>query len=146
MFTDDFGTYNKVAHKTNGKYVSLGNLPYAMQCLLRNVLALTLPPLPAGTKPEEASQAFAQGLRDFSCPRIMDLGPKLGEVIVLGGLGVLFVDTPEGQDIIGNMWQNCGCGCRECLCPKTHIADVDTNFPRRTDFSMNEVYICCRNF
>jgi hypothetical protein len=137
MFTDDFGTYGKVMHKTNGKYVSLGNLPYAMQCLLRNVLALTL--APPGTPPEVASEAFAQGLRDFSFPRVMDLGPKLGKVIVVGGLGVLFVDTPEGQDIIGNMRQNCGCGCRECLCPKDHTDDLEANFPLRTDFNMDQV-------
>ena len=144
MFTDDFGTYNKVQHKTNGKYVSLGNLPYAMQCLLKNVLALTL--APPGTPPEVASKAFAAGLQEFKTPRVMDLGPKLGEVIVLGGLGVLFVDTPEGQDIIGCKRQNCDFGCRQCMCPKTHTDDLEANFPIRTDFNMASVSSCFPSF
>jgi hypothetical protein len=79
-------------------------------------------------------------LRDFSKSRVMDLpvGPKLGEYMVMGGLGVLLVDPPEGQDIIGCMRQSCNHGCRACLCPKTANDSVDAAFPIRTYFSMDK--------
>lgn len=131
-------------HKTNGKYISLGNLPYALQCLLRNVMALTLSP--PGTPPEVASRPFIRGIRHFSTPRLMDLGPKLGRVITVGGLGVLLVDTPEGQDIVACKRQNCKCGCRACVCPKEHITNMEMSFPARTDFNMAEVCFLLSSF
>jgi hypothetical protein len=41
-FNDDFGFYGKVYHKTKGRYISLGNLPYTQQVLLKNIIALTV--------------------------------------------------------------------------------------------------------
>ena len=137
MFSDDFAAYSKVYHKTNGKYISLGNLPYAHQCLLRNVMAVTI--APPGTPPAVASAAFIAGCKKLAKPTVVDLGPVLGKKMLVGGLGCLLVDCPEGQDICGCKRQNAHYGCRVCLSHKTQIDDLAANPTLRTTVNMDKV-------
>jgi hypothetical protein len=138
-FNDDFGFYSKVYHKTKGRYImiSLGNLPYTHQVLLKNIVALTMSP--PGTDPAVAVEPFNAGCKWLQQGHVMDLGPELGSVFAIGGMGVGTTDCPQGNDDAGCKRQNARKGCRICTAPSESTGDCDTEFPRRLKKNMDDV-------
>jgi hypothetical protein len=63
--------------------------------------------------------------------KTMDLGPELGQVFVIGGMGVGTTDCPQGNDDAGCKRQNAKNGCRICLIASESIGDCSVCSTRR---------------
>jgi hypothetical protein len=136
-FNDDFGFYSKVYHKTKGRYLSLGNLPYTQQILLKNIVPITMSP--PGTDAKTAVSPFVHGCKWLQDGHVLDLGPTLGPAYVTGGMGVATTDCPQGNDDAGCKRQNAARGCRVCLAPSSATSDCDTTHALRLKASMDSV-------
>jgi hypothetical protein len=141
VFVDDFGIYSKIYHKTNGRYVGFGNLPYHLQILMRNIIAMTM--APPDTPPEEAVEAFLCGVREMEKGYEVDLGSELGTIFVMGALGVATTDCPQGNGDSGTLNANANYGCRCCLVPKEDLSKCDSDtfytYTRRAKMAMEKV-------
>ena len=98
-YFDEFGTYNKVYHKTGGSYISLGNLPHSLQVKLHNQIPILF--LPPTADKNACHDIFVEQLKELEAGVVMDLGPVLGKCFVVGGLGATLSDMPEGNHAMG---------------------------------------------
>ena len=111
-FYDAFQVFTKLGHSTGGGYCTLGGLPRHMQDLLRNLFPLHM--IPPGADLQEALKHFVLSIRELEEGLIVNLGPVIGEVFLVGGLGLVRADLPQGHDFAGNLRQSAHKGCRMC--------------------------------
>jgi hypothetical protein len=126
IFYDEFGTYGKTYHKVGGGYLTLGNLPLYLQKQLHNMIPVII------KHPDINEQAAFHILRcemqELERGKFIDFGPVLGVMFVIGGLGCLRTDLPQGNIFAGvkKFQNNTKCGCRKCL---VKTGCLDQTFP-----------------
>ena len=103
-YFDEFGTYNKVYHKCGGSYISLGNLPHSLQVKLHNLVPICI--VPPNADKNDCHKIFLYQVNELENGVILDLGPILGKVWLVGGLGMTLSDMPEGNHAMGLKNQN----------------------------------------
>ena len=111
-YYDDFGTYSKVYHSVGGCYLTLGNLPHWQQAKLRNLIPLLLNPPTADKRAAHA--VFISQVKELERGVLLDCGPVIGLVWVVGGVGLGKFDMPEGNEAAGLKNHNADYGCRRC--------------------------------
>jgi hypothetical protein len=84
-------------------------------------------------------EPFNAGCKWLQRGHVFDLGPTIGPVFVIGGMGLGTTDCPQGNDDAGCKRQNAATGCRICLAPSSANADCDKSFQRRLKRNMDNV-------
>jgi hypothetical protein len=136
-YYDDFGTYSKVYHQSGGCYLTLGNLPHWQQVKLHNIFPLFIKP-PDASK-EDVHEIFKQQVKELERGVVINLGPIIGDVYVVGGLGLCKTDMPEGQRLCGLKSQGADIHCRKCYKLKGLLNDFDQDAEDRTLHGDNEI-------
>ena len=119
-FYDGFNIYSKLMHSTGAGYITLGGLPLHLQDLLRNLIPIHL--VPPGADLRESLEPFLARVLQLQEGIQVYLGDKIGWVFLVGGLGLIRADMPQGQEFAGNLMQTANFGCRRCT---THKKDFD---------------------
>jgi hypothetical protein len=121
-FTDSYAVFSKVWHSTLGCYVTVGNLPAHLQDLLRNLIPMQC--VPPNADLHEAFEPFFSRVRELEEGLYVDLGPIIGKVFLVGGIGLIRLDMPEGNDYCSCMRQSSLLGCRRCHTHKDDFGKV----------------------
>jgi hypothetical protein len=111
-FFDAFNVYSKLAHSTYGGYLTLAGLPRHVQDLLRCLFPVHL--CAPGSDLREALKPFVLRLRQMEEGIVVDMGPVIGKVFLVGGLGLVRADMPQGHDFAEGLRQGATYGCRQC--------------------------------
>lgn len=119
-FTDSAQVFSRVWHSTLNCFVASGNVPMHISDLLRSIMPTSC--VPPGANKSEAFRPFFSRVRQLEDGVYLDLGPKIGMVFLVGGIGILRLDMPEAALYCSTMQQTAGYGCRRCL---THKLDFD---------------------
>ena len=119
-FYDGFNIYSKLMHSTGAGYITLGGLPLHLQDLLRNLIPIHL--VPPGADLRESLEPFLARVLQLQEGIHVHMGDILGSVFLIGGLGLIRADMPQGQWFAGSLSQTANFGCRRCT---THKKDFD---------------------
>ena len=130
-FYDAFGALSKVYHKTGGGYLTLGNLPLTLQNQLHNLIPLLMVP-PKGDENIAVTQIFDEQMLALQNGVILNCGPIIGDVFIIGGIGVNRMDQPQGNDSVGVRRQGARCGCRACMVLKSELSNINVSSQLRT--------------
>jgi hypothetical protein len=121
-FTDSYAVFSKVWHSTLGCYLTIGNLPAHLQDLLRNLIPMQC--VPPNADLYEAFEPFFSRVRQLEEGLYVDLGCKLGQAFLVGGIGLIRLDMPEGSDYCSCLRQGGILGCRRCHTTKDNFEKV----------------------
>jgi hypothetical protein len=119
-FYDGVNIFRKANHSTGAGYITLGGLPLHLQDLLRNLIPVHL--VPPGADLRKSLEPFLARVMQLQEGIHVHLGEKIGPVFLVGGLGLVRADMPQGHEFAGNLKQGAHLGCRLC---KTHQKDFD---------------------
>jgi len=111
-FRDAYPLYSRAFHSSLGHYVTLGQLPAHLQDLLRNLFPTHC--VPPNADLHEAFQSFFSDCKALEEGVYVDLGPEIGLVFLIGGVGLIRCDMPEGSDFCSTLRHTARRGCRHC--------------------------------
>jgi len=121
-FYDGFNLFSKAYHSTGAGYTTLGGLPTHLQGLLRNILPVHM--VPPGVDLMEALRPFFARVKQMEDGCFLNLGPVIGWVFLTGGIGLIRVDMPQGQEFAGCLHQSAHVWCRMCKVHKSDHGEV----------------------
>ncbi|CAB4392751.1 unnamed protein product [Rhizophagus irregularis] len=131
IYIDDFGTYRNVYHSLGGVYLQLGNMPLTLRKQLKNHFLLGFVP-------------FGASLNDFIKPilqdiRLLENGLVMetlnGRVWVVGGVGCITANLPQGNDLAGVKRHGANHGYRICNVPNDQYTNSNYNFIKNARFN-----------
>ena len=110
IYVDDFGTYRNVYHSLGGVYLQFGNMPLSFRKLLKNSFLIGF--VLFGTNFNDFIKPVIEEIRHLENGLIMRT--LYGDAWVVGGLGCLTADLPQGNDLAGVKRHGAIHGCRTC--------------------------------
>jgi len=120
LYYDDFGTYRNTYHALGGVYLQIGNMPLQLRKQLRNHFLLGL--VPFGGNFQDFTQPILNEIQQLQ--KGMTLETVNGPAWIVGGLGCVTADLPQGNDLAGVKRHNAQYGCRTCKVPHDHMSDA----------------------
>lgn len=158
MFIDAFNSLRKFIKSVLGVYAALGNLPHRLRALALHIFTLSLAssgepamkfcvgiamieilwPLfsllclvsfsPPAADPLGALLFFVEEVLQLQRGRLLSLG-SLGDVFVIGGVGCITADFPEGNSLADCKSHNASAFCRRCMRLHTEISLSEQTAP-----------------
>jgi len=131
IYFDDFGTYRNVYHTLGGVYLQFGNMPFKLRKQLKNHFLLGFVP-------------FGGDIYEFFAPlrdeiKLLERGIMIstntGEYWVVGGVGCVTADLPQGNDLAGVKRHGANFGCRACFAHRERSTDNRFDYLTNARFS-----------
>jgi len=110
IYVDDFGTYRNVYHTLGGVYLQFGNMPLMLRKQLRNHFLLGF--VPFGGDIYEFLRLIREEIKELEHGYM--LNTSTGNYWVMGGVGCITADLPQGNDLAGIKRHNANFGCHTC--------------------------------
>jgi hypothetical protein len=130
IYVDDFGTYRNVYHSLGGVYLQFGNMPLSFRKQLKNHFLIGF--VPFGAKFEDFIKPVLQDLKKLERGLIMKT--INGNAWVIGGLGCVTSDLPQGNDLAGVKRHGAIHGCRTCNASIDQLTSSDYNYINNARF------------
>ena len=119
IYVDDFGTYRNVYHSLGGVYLQFGNMPLMLRKQLRNHFLLGF--VPFGGDIYEFFGPLREEIRALEHGYMVNT--STGNYWVMGGIGCVTADLPQGNDLAGVKRHNANFGCRTCYAHQNQLTD-----------------------
>jgi len=120
LYYDDFGTFRNTYHSLGGVYLQIGNMPRKLRKQLRNHFIIGL--VPFGTDIHDFIKPFLKEINQLEQGFMIVINNK--KYWLIGGLGIITTDLPQGNDIAGILRHNAKYGCRTCYAAKENLTDI----------------------
>ena len=124
MYIDDFGTFRNVYHSLGGVYLQLGNMPLTYRKRLKNHFLIGF--IPFGAKLVDFIKPVIEDIKHLERGIVMKT--IHGEAWVIGGLGCVTADLPQGNDIAGIKHHNANQSCRACNASIEDLTDQSYDY------------------
>ena len=124
IYVDDFGTYRNVYHSLGGVYLQLGNMPLILRQQLRNHFLIGF--IPFGAKFEDFIKPVLQDIKQLEKGLVMKT--IYGDAWVIGGIGCVTADLPQGNDLAGIKRHGAIHGCRTCNVSIDQLTSSDFDY------------------
>jgi len=131
IYLDDFGTYRNVYHSLGGVYLQFGNMPLSLRKQLKNHFLIGFVPFSASF--EDFIKPILQDLKHLE--RGLILETVNGDTWVIGGLGCVTSDLPQGNDLAGIKRHGATHGCRTCNASTDQLTSLDYNHVKNARFN-----------
>ncbi|GET03676.1 hypothetical protein GLOIN_2v1880882 [Rhizophagus clarus] len=95
IYIDDFGTYRNVYHSLRGVYLQFGNMPLNLCKQIKNHFLIGL--VPFGADFNDFIKPVIQDIKSLENGLIMQT--LYGKAWVIGGIGCITADLPQGNDL-----------------------------------------------
>jgi hypothetical protein len=113
---------SQIHRKVGGSYVQLAGLSAELQGLLRNIFVMCVSP--PGVTEAIAMEPFLYQVQELEAGVLIDFGPHLGDIFVIGGLLMGRRDLPQRCDDTGSLNHNADCGCPNDLVQWSELGDM----------------------
>ena len=110
LYLDDFGTYRNTYHSLGGVYLQFGNMPLSHRKQLKNHFLIGF--VPFGAKFSDFIKPILEDIRQLENGFVMQINGE--DAWIIGGLGCVTADLPQGNDLAGIKQHNATHGCRTC--------------------------------
>ncbi|GES99006.1 hypothetical protein GLOIN_2v1880882 [Rhizophagus clarus] len=110
IYIDDFGTYRNVYHSLGGVYLQFGNMPLNLRKQIKNHFLIGF--VPFGADFNDFIKPVIQDIKSLENGLIMQT--LYGKAWVIGGIGCITADLPQGNDLAGVKRHGANHGCRTC--------------------------------
>ena len=124
IYFDDFGTYRNVYHSLGGVYLQFGNMPLPFRKQIKNHFLIGF--VPFGASFEDFIEPIIQDIKRLEKGLIMKT--LNGDAFVIGGIGCITADLPQGNDLADVKRHNAKYGCRTCNVPNDQYTNIDYNY------------------
>ena len=143
IYVDDFGTYRNTYHSLGGVYLQFGNMPFALRKQLKNHFLLGF--VPFGARFDDFIKPVLEDIKSLENGLIMKT--LNGFAWVIGGLGCVTADLPQGNDLADVKRHGANYGCRTCNISNDQYTNPGYDFMKNARFhhQMNEQFIEIRN-
>ncbi|RHZ89927.1 hypothetical protein Glove_9g378 [Diversispora epigaea] len=108
-----------VYHSLGGVYIQIGNMPFDLRKLLKNHFIIGF--VPFGASFNEFIKPFVRDIQLLEKEIPMKINNI--EYLIIGGLGVVTADLPQGNDLCGIKRHNANHGCRNCFVLREQLSD-----------------------
>src|SRR6266480_908357 len=130
IYLDDFGTYKNVYHSLGGVYLQFGNMPLFLRKQLKNYFLIGF--IPFGANFDDFIAPILQDIKYLENGLIMQT--LYGDAWVIGGIGCITADLPQGNDLAGVKRHGANHGCRTCNVSNGQYTNLDYNFIKNAQF------------
>lgn len=120
IYIDKFGPFRNAYHAIGGIYLQIGNMPQVIRQKLKNHYLLGF--IPFGANSEDVLNPLIKDIKELESGFEMNLGDK--RIWVMGGLGNITSDLPEGNEQAGIKHHNANHGCRMCIIDHDELNDM----------------------
>lgn len=120
LYFDDFGTFRTSYHSLGGIYIQFGNMSLKLRQKLKNHFLIGF--VPFGGDFEDVIKPFIQDISLLQKGLMMKINNK--NYWIIGGLGVVTADLPQGNDLAGTLRHNANFGCRSCKSIKDKLTSL----------------------
>jgi len=127
IYFDDFGTYRNVYHTLGGVYLQFGNMPFRLRKQLKNHFLLGF--VPFGGDVYEFFGLLRNEIKS------LERGIMIGNYWVIGGIGCITADLPQGNDLAGVKRHSANFGCRACFVHKDQLTNSHFDYLANARFS-----------
>lgn len=117
LYYDDFGTFRTSYHSLGGLYVQFGNMPLKLRQQLKNHFLIGF--VPFGGNFKDVIKPFINDILSLQKGVSMKINNE--DHWIVGGLGVVTADLPQGNDLAGILRHNANFGCRSCKAFKEEL-------------------------
>lgn len=124
IYVDDFGTYRNVYHSLGGVYLQFGNMPLSFRKLLKNSFLIGF--VPFGAKFDDFIKPVIEDIRRLESGFVMRT--LYGNAWVIGGLGCVTADLPQGNDLAGVKRHGATHGCRTCNVTSNQLTNPNYDY------------------
>ncbi|CAG8469584.1 1011_t:CDS:2 [Scutellospora calospora] len=133
IYYDNFGTYRNVYHSLGGVYMQIGNMLQSDRKLLKNHFLIGF--VPFGTSFDDFIKPV---LKDIQClENGFIMSTLYGDAWVVGGIGCITADLPQGNDLAGVKRHNALHGCRTCNASIEQFTDPSYNYAENARFKQH---------
>jgi hypothetical protein len=119
LYLDDFGTFRNTYHSLGGVYLQFGNMPLSHRRQLKNHFLVGF--VPFGAKFSDFIKPILEDIHQLEKGIVIKVEGK--ETWVMGGLGCITADLPQGNDLAGIKRHNANHGCRTCNISTDKLSD-----------------------
>lgn len=130
IYVDDFGTYRNVYHSLGGVYLQFGNMPLTFRKQLKNHFLIGF--VPFGANFNDFIKPVLQDIKSLENGIIMKT--LYGDAWVIGGIGCITADLPQGNDLADVKRHGANHGCRTCNIPNNQYTDLNYNYLKNARF------------
>ncbi|CAG8552274.1 7392_t:CDS:2 [Gigaspora margarita] len=141
IYYDNFGTFRNAYHSLGGVYLVIGNMPLELRKLLKNHFLLGF--VPFGASFNDYIKPILDNIYQLQNGKIVNT--LEGEIWIVGGLGCVTADLPQGNDLAGVLRHNAKYGCRTCIASSSQLTNSNfdflsnARFHHLTDIQYNEI-------
>jgi hypothetical protein len=121
LYYDDFGTFRTAYHSLGGLYIQFGNMPLKLRQKLKNHFLIGF--VPFGGNFEDVIKPFINDILLLQKGLYIKINNE--DYWIVGGLGVVTADLPQGNDLAGVLRHNANFGCRTCKVSKEELTLLD---------------------
>lgn len=121
LYYDDFGTFRTSYHSLGGLYIQFGNMPLKLRQKLKNHFLIGF--VPFGGNFKDVIKPFINDI--LSLQKGLSIKINNEDYWIIGGLGVVTADLPQGNDLAGILRHNANYGCRSCKVFKEDLTLVN---------------------
>jgi hypothetical protein len=121
LYFDDFGTFRTSYHSLGGLYIQFGNMTLKLRQKLKNHFLIGF--VPFGGNFKDIINPFINDVILLQKGLIMKINNE--DYWIIGGLGVVTADLPQGNDLAGVLRHNANFGCRSCKASKEELSLLD---------------------
>ncbi|PKC54996.1 hypothetical protein RhiirA1_446940 [Rhizophagus irregularis] len=130
IYVDDFGTYRNVYHSLGGVYLQIGNMPSTLRKQLKNHFLIGF--VPFGANFNDFIKPIVQDIKSLENGRVMQT--LYGDAWVIGGIGCVTADLPQGNDLAAVKRHGANHGCRTCNVSNDQYTDPNYNYIKNARF------------
>ncbi|CAB4441984.1 unnamed protein product [Rhizophagus irregularis] len=120
IYIDKFGPFRNAYHAIGGVYLQVGNMPQVLRQKLKNHFLLGFIPFAATC--DDVLKPLVSDIKELESGFEMDLGDE--RIWIMGGLGDITSDLPEGNEQAGVKNHNANYGCRNCTIHRNELHDM----------------------
>ncbi|GBC32802.2 hypothetical protein GLOIN_2v1880882 [Rhizophagus irregularis DAOM 181602=DAOM 197198] len=131
IYVDDFGTFRNVYHSLGGVYLQIGNMLQSHRKSLKNHFLIGF--VPFGANFEDFIKPILQDIKRLESGLVMKT--INGDVWIIGGLGCVTADLPQGNDIAGIKRHGANHGCRTCNVSHDQLTSLNYNYIENARFN-----------
>ncbi|KAF0540772.1 hypothetical protein F8M41_006247 [Gigaspora margarita] len=118
IYIDDFSTYRNIYYSLGGIYLQFGNMALDFKKTIKNYFLIGFIP-------------FGASFNDFIKPVLQEIKRLENGLVIktlLGRVGCITADLPQGNNLAGIKWLSANYGCRTCNVPKNQYIDLNYNY------------------
>lgn len=141
IYIDKFGPFRNAYHAIGGVYLQVGNMTQVSRQKLKNHFLLGF--IPFAARCDDVLKPLVSDIKELENGFEMNLGDEC--VWVMGGLGDITSDLPEGNEQAGVKNHNANYGCRNCTIHRNELYDMSFDilangrYHHNTSLQINEL-------